>query len=111
MKVIASVSGFWHLIDEGTTLILTVSCEHSFVGYDFTMKLDSEEVGHYRSEGSAYLSRLAEAINYSCPIARGSASPYKDRNIYSQYWEAINSAVEAWEGMSLNAQDRVRGGA
>lgn len=96
MKVIDTAPQFWYLLEDEAGLLLTVSCEHSFVGYDFTMRLDAEEVVSYRSEGNAYLNRLAEAINFSCPIARGSASPYKDRNVDAQYSEPIADAVENW---------------
>ena len=96
MRVIDSSPQFWYLLEERDDLILTVNCEHSFVGYDFTLKLNSDERSQYEQDGKVYISQLAEAINYSCPIARGSASPYKDRNIDSQYNSAILSAVQSW---------------
>lgn len=97
MKVIENVPQFWYLLKAGEELLFTVSCEHSFVGYDFTMKLNAQEITTYQSQGPSYLSSLAEAINYSAPIARRSASPYKDRNVDSQYSGAIADAVENWK--------------
>jgi len=97
MRVIASSPHFWYLLEELNDLILTVSCEHSFVGYEFTLKLNSDERSKYEQTGEAYISQLAEAINYSNPIARGSASAYKDRNIDSQYNSAILRAVQIWQ--------------
>lgn len=97
MKVIDHSPQFWYLLQDASDLILTVSCEHSFVGYDFTMKLNSNEITKYKQLGSAYLSELAEAINYSCPIARGSSSVFKERNIDAQYSDAIGQAVENWQ--------------
>jgi len=96
MKVIASSPQFWYLLEEKDDLILTVSCEHSFVGYDFTLKLNAEERLKYEQAGDVFICQLAEAINYSSPIARGSASIYKDRNIDAQYSAAIQRSVEKW---------------
>ncbi|HFH3729496.1 TPA: hypothetical protein ACGJZV_006437, partial [Pseudomonas aeruginosa] len=98
MKVISASPQFWHLLEEQSDLILTVSCEHSFIGYDFTMKLNPDERSKYAQGGDSYISQLAEAINYSCPIARGSASVYKDRNIDAQYSKAILRTIEKWSG-------------
>lgn len=95
MRVIDSSPQFWYLLEERDDLILTVNCEHSFVGYDFTLKLNSDERSQYEQDGKVYISQLAEAINYSCPIASGSASPYKDRNIDAQYNSAILRAVQS----------------
>ena len=97
MKVVESAPQFWYLLEDAGDLILTVNCEHSFIGYDFTMKLSAVEVASYDREGSAYLSQLSEAINYSCPIARESASPYKTRNIDAHLSGAIQNAVESWK--------------
>lgn len=97
MKVVDSVPQFWYLLRDAEGLILTVSCEHSFVGYDFTMRLSTEEVEGYHRLGSSYLSNLAEAINFSCPIAKGSASPFKARNVDAQFSNAICRAVEQWK--------------
>ena len=95
MRVIDSSPQFWYLLEERDDLILTVNCEHSFVGYDFTLKLNSDERSQYEQDGKVYISQLAEAINYSSPIARSSASPYKNRNIDAQYNPAILRAVQS----------------
>lgn len=100
MKVIASVPRFWYLLQDADALILTVSCEYSFVGYDFTMKLDANESSNFLRAGSACISELAEAINYSCPIAIGGASVFKTRNIDAEYSDAIGRAVGQWQTTS-----------
>ncbi|MEW9900968.1 hypothetical protein ABWL39_20300 [Chitinivorax sp. PXF-14] len=60
------------------------------------MMLNSDEIAHYEQRGGTFLSELAEAINYSCPIARGSASAFKERNVDAQYSDVIGNAVERW---------------
>jgi hypothetical protein len=96
MRVVDGFPQSWYLLQHDADLLFSVNCEHSFIGYDFTMKLNADEVTHYEQLGRDYLSGLAEAINYSCPIARDSASIYKERNVDDQYSKAIQRAVEDW---------------
>lgn len=96
MKVIEHEPQFWFLLQDGAQLLLDVSCEYSFVGYSFLMVLNEDEVSCYKNEGRGYLSKLAEAINFSCPIARASSSPYKQRNIQSQRGGEVLDAVRGW---------------
>lgn len=97
MKVIESEPGFWYLLTEGAELIITISCEHSFVAYDFTMKLGPDEIAQYQAHGRSFVGKLAEEVNYSCPIARDSSSAYKNRNIHSMLGEVVDRAVEKWQ--------------
>ncbi|WP_141248864.1 hypothetical protein [Pseudomonas sp. HAR-UPW-AIA-41] len=101
MHVIDCEPKFWCLLTENEQLILNVSCEHSFVGYDFTLLLSEEETRRFKESGRSYLNELAEAINYSAPIARASTSEYKSRNSQSKYEEAILDAIELWEEKNL----------
>jgi hypothetical protein len=96
MKIIEHEPQFWFLLQDGIQLLLDVSCEYSFVGYSFLMVLNEDEVSCYKKEGRDYLSTLAEAINFSCPIARGSSSPYKQRNIQSLRGDEVLDAVCRW---------------
>lgn len=96
MEVIDHEPQFWFLLQDSTDLLLGVSCEHSFVGYSFLMKLNQEEVDGYRGRGRDRLTELAREINFSAPIARGSSSPYKSRNIQSLRGEEVLVAVSAW---------------
>ncbi|MDO6387048.1 hypothetical protein [Uliginosibacterium sp. 31-12] len=97
MRVIDYEPQFWYLLTENEQLILNVSCEHSFVGYDFTLLLSEEETKKFKEGGKPYINSLAEAINYSAPIARGSSSEYKNRNSQSKYEEFILDAIEQWQ--------------
>lgn len=97
MKVIDSSPRFWYLLQDEAGILIDVNCEHSFVSYDFAMRLSDEEISTYESDGRTYLDRLAEALNYSCQIARGSASIYKDRNLIPTHGDAIYRACMRWK--------------
>jgi hypothetical protein len=78
MRVIGHEPQGWFLLEEDGSLFLATSCEHSFVGYDFLLQLDTEELRTYEREGRAFISHLATEIQYSAPIARGSTSRFKN---------------------------------
>jgi hypothetical protein len=103
MKIIDHESQFWFLAQEGIQLFLDVSCEYSFVGYSFLMLLNEDEIRGYKSEGRSYLSKLAEAINFSCPIARESSSRFKERNIQSLRGEDVLNAVRTWREVKAHS--------
>jgi hypothetical protein len=96
MKVIDHEPGLWFLLGDDDRLFLDVNCEHSAVGYTVLIELDESERAQQTAQGRAYLSKLAEAINYSAPGARGSQSSYKSRNISSQYGAQVSEAIRAW---------------
>lgn len=96
MQVIDHEPQSWFLFEGTDNFVFNVNCEHSCVGYDFTIVLSAEETARYKMEGRLYLNRLAEEVNYSAPIARGSESKYKGRNAQSQYQKDMDAAVEKW---------------
>ena len=96
MQVIDHEPQFWFLFKNTDSFVFNVNCDHSFVGYDFTIVLSAEETVKYKTEGRLYLNRLAEEINYSAPIVKGSGSKYKDRSAQSQYENEMQLAVEKW---------------
>jgi hypothetical protein len=96
MKVIDHEPGLWFLLGDDDRLFLDVNCEHSAVGHDVLIELDGSERAQQTAQGRAYLSKLAEAINYSAPGARGSQSSYKSRNVSSQYGAQVSEAIRAW---------------
>ena len=96
MQVIDHEPGLWFLLSDDDRLFLDVNCEHSAVGYDVLIEIDESERAQQTAQGRAYLSKLAEAINYSAPGARGSQSGYKSRNISSEYGAQVSEAIRAW---------------
>ena len=96
MRVIAEAKNSWFLFEEEGKLLFDVNCSNSFVGYDFMMFLNDEEVAQYQKSGREYLNALANSIDYSSPISKTSSSPYKDRYVYDTYSEKSLDAIDAW---------------
>lgn len=100
MKVIDEEQSSWFLFEEGGRLLFDVNCSHSFVGYDFMMFLNEEEVALYKEKGREYLHELADSIDYSSPISKSSTSKYKDRYVYDKYSEQSLDAIDTWRQQS-----------
>ncbi|MBY5939227.1 hypothetical protein [Marinobacter nauticus] len=98
MRVIDEEKNSWFLFEEEGKLLFDVNCSHSFVGYDFMMFLNEEEIALYKEQGRGYLNELANAIDYSSPISRSSTSKYKERYVYDQYSEKSLDAIDSWRG-------------
>jgi|SRR5690554_5283186 hypothetical protein len=96
MKVVDEAKSSWFLFEEDGRLLFDVNCSHSFVGYDFMMFLNEEEIALYKEKGRDYLNELANSIDYSSPISKSSNSKYKDRYVYDQYSERSLGAIDKW---------------
>ena len=96
MKVIDEEKSSWFLFEEDGKLLFDVNCSYSFVGYDFMMFLNEEEIALYKEKGREYLNDLANAIDFSSPISKTSTSKYKERYIYEQYSEQSLDAIDVW---------------
>jgi hypothetical protein len=97
VKVVDHEPQLWFLVEDEGVLLFDVGCEFNCVGYSVLIALDQSETEQYQIRGHAYLSQLADAINYSVPGAKVSSSPYKTRNIQSSKGEAVSKAIEAWK--------------
>jgi hypothetical protein len=96
MKVIDQEKNSWYLFEEDGKLLFDVNCSHSFVGYDFMMILNEQEIALYKKNGREYLNELANQIDYSSPISKASNSEYKDRYVYDKYSEKSMDAINLW---------------
>ncbi|UGS89775.1 hypothetical protein KOL96_17610 [Ralstonia wenshanensis] len=86
----------WYLLRDGQQLYLDVDCNHSFVGYSFTMQLNSVEAAKYWRQGRGYLNELAQAVQYSAPGVSGSGSIYKGRLVAAEVSTRANDAIRLW---------------
>lgn len=96
MKVVDHEPQIWFLLEEDGSLYLDANCSHSFIGYDFLIRLNSEEAAKYKAQGHAYLSSLADDIQNSAPILAASKSKYKGRDLSGEYSERVMAAVREW---------------
>jgi hypothetical protein len=99
MKVVDQEPHAWFLLEDDGALYLDVHCSHSAIDYSVLIALDPAERSAYESGGHAYLDQLAYGIHYSAPGVRGSASPFKDRNLAvgpGGESRRANAAIEGW---------------
>jgi len=96
MRVVDEEKNSWFLFEDGGKLLFDVNCSYSFVGYDFMMFFNEEEIALYNEKGRVYLNELADSIYYSSPISRSSTSKYKERYVYDQYSERSLDAIDTW---------------
>lgn len=96
MRVIDHEPQWWFLLQEDGALFLDANCNHSFVGYDFLLQLNSEEQERYAREGRAFISHLATEIQDSAPIQTISTSRFKGRDLSKTYSDKVTRAIERW---------------
>lgn len=96
MKVIDSENWAWFLFDHEGQLYLDANCNMSAFGYTYMIQLNDEERSAYNAGGHEYLNWLAHDIHYSVPIAEGTCSKYKGRDVSKGLSELATEAVRAW---------------
>lgn len=96
MEVLDHERWSWFLLADDGRLLLDVHVSHGPVSASITIALDDDERSAYRSEGRAYLTRLAAEIQDSAPIARGTTSPYRTRDIGAEVREELTRKVAEW---------------
>ncbi|WP_374582852.1 hypothetical protein [Pseudoduganella sp.] len=96
MKVLDHEPQWWFLLEDEGFLYLDVNCNHSFIGYDFLLRLDASEAARFQIEGRGYISWLASDIQNSAPILTNSSSAYKGRDLTSEYSTRVTAAVQQW---------------
>ncbi|MCP5160107.1 MAG: hypothetical protein H7A00_00255 [Hahellaceae bacterium] len=100
MKVIDHAPQWWFLFADNDDLILDVNCNHSFIGYTFTICLDDAERKMYRAQGRDYIDTLARAIHDSVPILEKSNSIYKGRHIGNEFQDEALVAIQEWRALN-----------
>jgi len=80
----------------GVYTVLGRRLRYSFVGYDFLLQLNPEELKAYAHEGRVFISRLATEIQNSVPIAKVSTSRFKGRDLSRTCSDKVTEAVKSW---------------
>jgi hypothetical protein len=83
----------WFLLSKGKRLFLDVNCNHSFVGYDFLIELNDEEVQQFKREGRDFIMKIADNVQYSAPGVLNSSSEYKERGLQNIYGDEVTEAI------------------
>lgn len=96
MRVLISKPQAWYVLEHDGEIFVDGNYNHSFVGYEFLIKLHPEERARYDKEGRAYIDELTRKIQDTVPIALGSASPFVGRNLASTYGQQVLAAVQSW---------------
>lgn len=96
MKVIDHQSHHWFFFEEEGAFFLDANCNHSAFGYSWMIELNSDELIEYKSQGREYLSKLADEIHNSAPIAKGNTSKFKDRDVSKNYADKTKAALDKW---------------
>jgi hypothetical protein len=96
MTVIDHEPSGWFLLQDGERLLLDVNCSHSAVSYQFLMELDQAERAAYGARGHAFMSELAERVQYSTAGVAGNFSPYRERNLQGADRAAVDAVAIAW---------------
>jgi hypothetical protein len=96
MRVIDHEPQWWFLLEEDGSLFLDANCSYGFVGYDFLLQLNPEELKAYAHEGRVFISRLATEIQNSVPIAKVSTSRFKGRDLSRTCSDKVTEAVKSW---------------
>jgi len=96
MEVLDHAERSWYLLADDGRLLLDVHVSHGPVSSSLVISLDDTERNAYRAEGPAYLDRLAAQVQDSAPLAPGSASPYRARDLTAEVGDELTRKVVAW---------------
>jgi hypothetical protein len=97
MKVVDHEPRTWFLLEETGALFLDGNYNHSFIGYDWMIQLNADEMAWYRQRGREFISWLAADIQNSVPLLQMSNSRYNARRVPSALYDKASSAIEAWK--------------
>lgn len=96
MKVLDHERWSWFLLQADGSLLLDVHVSQGPVGGSLLIALTDGEQDAYEHEGRAALTRLAARVQDSAPLAAGSTSPYRSRDLTRALGAEVTAAVVAW---------------
>ena len=100
MKVVDHEPQSWFLLEDAGALFLDGNYNHSFMGYDWMIRLHRDEVDQYRKRGREFISWLAEDVQNSVPILEASTSSYKTRRVPDELYNKASAAIAEWKQTS-----------
>jgi len=100
MKIIDHEPQSWFLLEDAGALFLDGNYNHSFVGYDWMIQLNRDEVDQYRERGREFINRLAEDVQNSVPILKASTSSYETRRVPQELYDKASASIAEWKEAS-----------
>lgn len=97
MKVIDHEPQSRFLLEDANSLFLDGNYNHSFVGYDWMIELNRDEVHQYRKRGREFINWLTEDVQNSVPILKASSSSYRTRRAPGELYNKASAAIEEWK--------------
>jgi hypothetical protein len=97
MQVIDHEPYAWFLMCEGDQLLLDVACNNGPAGYSVLIPLDASEHAKVQAGGHEYVDQLANRIQGSAPLVRGSMSVYSERDVSRSRGEDVLAAISDWQ--------------
>lgn len=82
MEVIDHAPYSWFLLRDGDALLLDARCSQGAFDGSVLIALDAAELAERDADGHDAVDRLATAVHMSAPFARGTDSPYRDRDLF-----------------------------
>ncbi len=82
MEVIDHAPYSWFLLREGDALLLDARCSQGAFDASVLIALDAAELAERDAGGHDAVDRLATAVHMSAPFARGTTSPFRDRDLF-----------------------------
>ena len=96
MKVLDHEPSSWFLLESDGSLLLDVHVNQGPVSGSLLVALTDGEQDAYEHQGRAALTRLAARVQDSAPLAAGSTSPYRARDLTRALGAEVTAAVVAW---------------
>jgi hypothetical protein len=96
VKVVDHERWSWFLLESDGSLLLDVHVNQGPVSGSLLIALTDGELDAYEHEGRPALTRLAARVQDSAPLAAGSSSPYRARDLTRTLGAAVTAAVVAW---------------
>ncbi|MEO8093336.1 MAG: hypothetical protein ABI632_00255 [Pseudolysinimonas sp.] len=97
MDVVDHAPRAWFLLHDYDELFFDVNCSQGAFGFSFLLRLTAQERAEYELRGRQALDELARAVQDSGPIARGTTSPYRFRDLTHLHGDEVMEAVMRWQ--------------
>lgn len=93
MEVVDHAPHAWFLLRDHDELFFDVNCSQDAFGFSFLLRLTAQERADYELRGRDALDDLARAVQDSAPMARGTTSLYRFRDLTHLRGDEVSEAI------------------